>query len=119
MEIKLQMKKSICILILTILLLPGVTIGQKNSGDVLPIVSGAKVAVVQTESGKVKGYIHNGTYTYKGIPYGQAMRFMPATKQAAWDGVRSSMAFGPVCPLINPTTNVSDESEFAYLGTGE
>ena len=113
-ENQLQMKKSIYILILAILLSPGVTVGQKNSGDNLPIVSGAMVAVVQTESGKVKGYIHNGTYTYKGIPYGQAKRFMPATKPAAWDGVRSSMAYGPVCPLINPTTNVSDESEFAY-----
>ena len=39
-------------------------------------VVGADIAVAQTEYGKVRGYIHDGTYIYKGIPYAQAKRFL-------------------------------------------
>lgn len=109
------MKKIYRLFIALILpLLPVVAIGQKVAPSALPIVTGADVAVVQTESGKVRGYIHNGTYTYKGIPYAQAKRFMPPAKATAWEGVRSSTSYGPVCPLMNPTTQVGDESEFLF-----
>ncbi len=76
--------------------------------------TGENVAVTNTESGKVRGYIHNDIRTYKGIPYAQAGRFMPPTKTKPWAGVRSSMTYGPVCPLVDPTTSVSDESEFLF-----
>lgn len=79
-----------------------------------PLVTGHTIAVVPTESGKVRGYIHNGTYTFKGIPYAKAERFMAPTKPDSWTGVRSSMAYGPVCPLMDPNTSVQDESEFVY-----
>ena len=45
--------------------------------------TGANIAVTNTESGKVRGYIHNGIFTYKGIPYAQAERFMPPAKAKA------------------------------------
>lgn len=80
----------------------------------LPLVTGADVAVVPTKYGKVRGYIHQGIYTYKGIPYAQAKRFQAPEKPAAWEGVRSSMTWGPVCPLITPTTQVMDEIEFVF-----
>ncbi len=76
--------------------------------------TGMDVAVTDTESGKVRGYISDGIYTYKGIPYGQAGRFETATKPEAWEGVRSSMSWGPVSPLMNETTAVQDESEFVF-----
>ena len=76
--------------------------------------TGEKVAVTSTESGQVRGYINNGINTFKGIPYAQAARFMPPQKPAHWTGVRSSMTYGPVCPLIDPTTSVSDEIEFVF-----
>ena len=76
--------------------------------------TGENVAVTNTESGKVRGYIHNGIRTYKGIPYAQAGRFLPPVKTKPWAGVRSSMTYGPVCPLVDPTTSVSDESEFLF-----
>lgn len=79
-----------------------------------PIVSGEGIAVVQTQQGKVSGYIHNGTYTYKGIPYAKAKRFQAPEKADSWEGVRSSMSYGPVCPLLTPTTQVADESEFLF-----
>jgi para-nitrobenzyl esterase len=86
---------------------------QKTAAP-LPITVGTDIAVVPTEQGKVRGYIHNGTYIYKGIPYAQAKRFQLPTKPAAWEGVRSSLTYGPVCPLVTPVTQVNDESEFPF-----
>ncbi len=80
----------------------------------MPIVAGGTIAVTQTQWGKVRGYIHNGIFTYKGIPYAKAERFMPPGKPDAWEGVRSSLSYGPVCPLIDPTTSVMDELEFVF-----
>ena len=76
--------------------------------------TGENVAVSSTDAGKVRGYIHNTIYTYKGIPYAQAKRFEAPQKPSAWQGVRSSMTYGPVAPLTDPTTSVQDESEFVY-----
>lgn len=78
------------------------------------IRTGEKVAVTETESGKVRGYIENGIFTYKGIPYATAKRFEAAEKPEAWEGVRSSTMYGPVAPLLTPTTTVQDESEFVF-----
>lgn len=97
------------ILSIILLLVPVITHAQKS-----PLVTGRDVAVANTESGKVRGYIHNGIYTYKGIPYAQAERFMAPAKPTPWQDVRSSLTYGPVCPLIDPTTTVNDESEFVF-----
>ncbi|MFL5789858.1 MAG: carboxylesterase/lipase family protein [Flavisolibacter sp.] len=78
------------------------------------MVTGENVAVTNTAAGKVRGYIHNSIYTYKGIPYAQAKRFESPQKPTPWKGVRSSMAYGPVAPLMDPTTTVQDEVEFVY-----
>lgn len=58
----------------------------------------ASAAVAATAYGKVAGYIENGIYTFKGIPYAEAERFMPPHAPKAWEGVRSSRAYGPCCP---------------------
>lgn len=76
--------------------------------------TGENVAVTSTNSGKVRGYINNGIFTYKGIPYAEANRFELAHAPKSWTGVRSSMTYGPVAPLMTPTTTVQDESEFAF-----
>ena len=78
------------------------------------ITTGENIAVTNTESGKVRGYVHNSIYTYKGIPYAEAKRFEMPQKPKPWQGVRSSMSYGPVAPLTDPTTSVQDESEFAF-----
>ncbi|MEO3403612.1 carboxylesterase/lipase family protein [Mucilaginibacter sp. CAU 1740] len=78
-----------------------------------PVVAGNDVAITNTESGKVKGYIHNGIFTFKGIPYAKADRFMAPQKPDAWTDVRSSKTYGPVCPT-DPTLTVNDEFEFAF-----
>ncbi|MFK8056383.1 MAG: carboxylesterase/lipase family protein [Saprospiraceae bacterium] len=78
------------------------------------LVTGADIAVTDTESGKVRGFIIDDIFTFKGIPYGQAERFAEAKKPAPWERTRSSMTYGPVAPLMSPTTTVRDESEFVF-----
>jgi para-nitrobenzyl esterase len=78
------------------------------------INTGEDFAVVPTDNGKVRGYVHQGIYSYKGIPYAEAARFEAPHKPKAWTGVRSSLTYGPVAPLIDPTVSVQDESEFVF-----
>ena len=77
------------------------------------VKAGENIAVTATVSGKVKGYIHNDIFTFKGIPYAQSDRFTAPQKPKPWAGLRSSMTYGPVCPT-DPTTNVNDAFEFAF-----
>jgi len=69
-------------------------------------------SIANTRFGKVRGYINNGVYTFKGIPYGKAERFRQATDPDSWEGVRNSMAYGPVCPQRGP--KVTDAAEFFF-----
>ena len=78
------------------------------------LVTGDDIAVANTENGQVRGYIHNTIFTYKGIPYAEAKRFETPGKPQPWTGIRSSMTYGPVAPLVDPTTTVMDESEFVF-----
>ena len=46
----------------------------------LPVLeTSAKATTVQVRSGAVAGYIEDGVFIYKGIPYAKAERFQPAT----------------------------------------
>ena len=78
------------------------------------IQSGENIAVTSTLKGKVRGYVHNNIFTYKGIPYAQADRFESPKPTEAWEGIRSSLTYGPVAPLLSPTTSVNDEIEFFF-----
>jgi len=71
-------------------------------------------AVVQTEAGKVAGYLDNGIFIFKGIPYAEAERFMPPEKPKSWEGVRNSRAYGPVCPQGKRMGWYSDDQAFTF-----
>jgi len=86
---------------------------KKDSGED-PMIAGANIAIVQTEYGKVRGYIHNGTFVYKGIPYAKAERFMPPAKPDAWEGIRSSLFWGPTCPMMASHNMEPDEGKFLF-----
>ncbi len=108
-----SMKPGSLLLSLAVLSLPFQAVGQTTKVAPTPVMAGKGIATVPTESGSVSGYIHNGTFTFKGIPYAKADRFMAPTKPDAWTGVRSSMTYGPVCPM-DPTTSVYDAIEFPF-----
>lgn len=76
--------------------------------------TGVNIAVAETESGKVRGIIRNGIYTYKGIPYAIAERFEAPKKVESWEGIRSSMTWGPVAPLETATTPLTDELKYFF-----
>lgn len=95
------------------LTLPLLAVGQSAKETASPILAGKGIATVSTESGSVRGYVHNGTFTFKGIPYAKAARFEAPTKPDSWTGVRSSMTYGPVCPM-DPTTTTNDVIEFPF-----
>lgn len=61
------------------------------------------VSVLETTSGKLKGYFYDGEYIFKGIPYAYADRFqMPEASK--WEGVKEATSYGFVCPLMSQDT---------------
>jgi para-nitrobenzyl esterase len=78
------------------------------------IVASSSVANVETSAGKIRGYICNDIYTFKGIPYGAGTaRFLAPSKPAPWAGVRTTMHHGPVSP--QPKRNNWNRDELAFL----
>lgn len=66
------------------------------------IVASDENAIVETSTGKVRGFTRNGINTFLGIPYaattGGTARYMPPAKATPWTGLRSSMQYGFVSP---------------------
>ncbi len=87
---------------------------KDNGSGAAELQTSAASTVVETVSGKVAGYIDNGIYTYKGIPYAKAERFMPPVPADSWEGIRSSRAYGPTCPQGKRTGWYSDEQAFSF-----
>ena len=89
---------------------------QKNGRktEVSEILTSEEATVVQTATGKVAGYIEQGIYTYKGIPYAKAERFMAPQPADSWEGVRSSRAYGPTAPQEVRKGWTSDELGFSF-----
>ena len=52
-------------------------------------------ATTEISSGKIAGSVHDGIYSFKGIPYAKAERFMPSEPVDKWEGVRDCTKFGP------------------------
>ncbi len=58
---------------------------------------------VKTPSGYVRGYRLDGTYTFLGIPYGQAKRFMMPEAPTPWEGYFDATVPGYNCPALTHT----------------
>ena len=84
---------------------------QNNSSE---INASTEASVVNTVTGKVAGYIDDGIYIYKGIPYAKAERFAAPQQADAWEGVRSSRAYGPTAPQGKRTGWYSDDQAFVF-----
>ena len=112
------MKRALSVSFLGLALLasvPAGASGKQNTPAVpTPIIATNAQGVVHTTSGQVAGYIENDIYIYKGIPYAKAERFMPPMAPDAWEGIRSSRAYGPTCPQAKRMGWYSDESAFSF-----
>jgi para-nitrobenzyl esterase len=66
--------------------------------------------VVETTTGKIRGFTNTGVRTFRGIPYGADTaggRFMPPRPRAPWTGVRDCFGPGAVAPQVPlPLTSV-------------
>ena len=87
---------------------------KKQCGECSELETSAQSTLVQTDKGQVAGYIDGGIFTYKGIPYAKAERFMAPLPADSWEGVRSSRAYGPTAPQGKRTGWYSDEQAFAF-----
>lgn len=54
--------------------------------------------VAQTTSGAVRGIVDGDVFTFKGIPYGRADRFMAPEPPEPWSGTRECFDYGPTAP---------------------
>jgi para-nitrobenzyl esterase len=82
--------------------MPAVALGAAREGAGKAAITTPANAIVETAAGKVRGYVRNGIFTFKGIPYagttaGEA-RFLPPAPVTPWAQMRASMSYGPVCP---------------------
>lgn len=59
--------------------------------------------VTDTTSGKVRGFIDNGIYTFRGIPYAKADRFEMPEAPDSWDGIRNCLVYGSTAPITKMT----------------
>ena len=59
-------------------------------------------AVANTQYGKVRGFLDDEVFTFKGIPYGQDTagenRWLPAKAPKPWDGEYPALIYGANCP---------------------
>jgi para-nitrobenzyl esterase len=94
------------------------SVAMKSGVDKRSILASSKEAVVDTQAGKAAGYVRNGIYTFKGIPYADTTegpnRFLPPAKLKPWTGVRSSRQFGHVAPQAARTGWANDEEAFLF-----
>ena len=65
--------------------------------SVRPCVSNQST-IANTVYGKVQGYKDGNIYTFKGITYAEAERFMPPQKPKAHEGVKMCRIYGPKAP---------------------
>ena len=55
--------------------------------------------IVETQEGKLRGFILDGIYTFHGIQYANAKRFQMPTPVESWEGVRDATNYGYTCPI--------------------
>lgn len=73
--------------------------------------SGNQEAVVKTTAGTISGTIDDSVFTFKGIPYASAERFMPPQDPEAWEGVLECNDFSPAAKQIVPWIPDSVQNE--------
>ncbi len=73
---------------------------------------------VRTAAGLIRGYRQGGVTMFKGVPYGAptggANRFRPPQPPVPWQGVRSTLHYGPIAPQDKGTGRFHDEEAFIF-----
>lgn len=67
-------------------------------------------AVTETASGKLRGFILDGVYTFHGIQYASASRWHPARPVSPWEGIKDATTYGYCCPI--PTAKSPSDGQY-------
>src|SRR5512136_2719631 len=87
--------------------LPGAALTSQGARAAAPkppagSCSTPRTAVASTRYGKVRGYVEDGVFTFKGVPYGADTggenRWLPAKPPKPWDGEYPALTYGANCP---------------------
>ena len=76
-------------------------------------------AVARTQYGKVRGFLVDRVFTFKGVPYGQTTagenRWLPAKPPAPWTDEYPALAYGANCPqTLHPWTSIEQTFLFDW-----
>ncbi len=56
--------------------------------------------VVSTTAGKLRGFRLDAIFTFHGLRYAKAARFLPPRPVKPWEGIRDAHSYGRICPLL-------------------
>ena len=106
-----MMKRQFAFTVAVIMMMIATTgYAQQKQGAIL---TGQNIAVVATQYGKVRGYIDDGIYAFKGIPYAKAERFMPPQAPDKWEDVRQTTIYGPQA-MQSSSQNWGGQSDYNF-----
>jgi para-nitrobenzyl esterase len=78
-------------------------------------VAAARTPVVRTTHGRVRGIVHDGVATFRGVRYGAdtgPRRFQAPLPPTAWDGIREAWGQGPAAPQVGIGDAASEDCLF-------
>jgi len=77
-------------------------------------VSTPRSAIANTQYGKVRGFLDDGVFTFKGVPYGQTTagenRWLPAQPLKPWTDEFPALVYGANCPQNLHTWTGSEQT---------
>lgn len=81
-------------------------------------ISTPRSAIAKTQYGKVRGYVDDGVFIFKGVPYGDTTagenRWLPAKPPKPWKDELPTLIYGPNCPQ-NPHPWTATEQTFIQI----
>ncbi len=86
---------------------------QPSAEELRTIISD-ETTTVNTAYGKIRGYKDGSVYTFKGIPYAKAERFMPPQEPDKHEGVKVCRIYGPKAPQTSTTLKWAGDKESDY-----
>ncbi|WP_371433548.1 carboxylesterase/lipase family protein [Novosphingobium sp.] len=95
--------------------------GERATNGVVPddgITTDPALVTARTVNGRIRGYRQGGVLMFKGVPYAAstagAKRFQPPQPVKPWQGVRSTLHYGPIAPQDKGTGRFNDEEAFIF-----